>query len=159
MNQDSESIGDVSWEELKERMAQWDKDKPLKWKSRYAGYEETARLLKPARRDAAAVPNPSRSGIPFTRLLDDVMPGRKRAAQVKRWNEVTGELWTVEDAERHRFHDQIFVKLARMSWESGLAKIENDKRHRELMKALEAPIPAARPDVPLRVLLHEFSQI
>lgn len=108
-----------------------------KYQSLYAGHEEAQKLIgKPLKSQTPAV-NPPPSGIAFTRLLDDVIPGEDRAAQVRRWNEVSGESWTAEEAEAHRFHDQTFARMARMRWEDGLRSIESAKQHRETMREIE----------------------
>jgi hypothetical protein len=117
------------------------------FKSLYPGYEEVQRILGKSKNETVPVA-PLSLGIPFTDLLDDVMPGIERAAQVKRWKEVTGDLYTVGRAEAYVLHDQSLVKVARMSWDSGL-----EKEQRKIQKAVEPCASAARPDVPLRKLL------
>ena len=117
---------------------------PYEFKSLYPGYAEAQRILgKPNVGGEQAAPETS--GISFTLLLDDLMPGLDLASQVRQWNKVTGELNTVASAEARILEDQTIVKVARMSWDNGL-----ERERRNIPTEVESHEPAARPDVLLR---------
>ena len=110
--------------------------------------------------------------IPFTLLLDELMPGMERSAQVQLWNRYTEQLHTVETAQAHVLADQHAATMARKSWAFG--------KHREEVTAfiaqtrasiasfrLDAPpsqpqaqallqTPLPEPEVSLRSLLKEL---
>lgn len=62
-----------------------------KFRSLYDGYEETH---KPA--SVSAKPEARGSGVPFTVLLDRAYPGLEVAEQIKLWNDLLDEFWTVD---------------------------------------------------------------
>ena len=109
--------------------------------------------------------SPPSPGIPLTLLLDELMPGLDRAAQVRRYNQLTNQLFTVEAAEAEVFNSQHQVAMARMSWNHGIMREEVAasfaKTSAEIAARLKpAPVlqaaAQAAPEVSLRSLLDEL---
>ncbi len=101
--------------------------------------------------------------IPLVFLLDDLMPGQDRPAQVRRWNQLTDQLFTPAAAEAHVFHGQHAVSMARMKWRHGLMREENAAFHAQVAASIATPHPfppttMPEPDagVSLRSLLPEL---
>ena len=101
--------------------------------------------------------------IPLVLLLDDLMPGLDRPAQVRRWNQLTDQLFTLEAAEAHVFPSQHAVSMARMSWRHGEMRERHDALAAKPMAFLgtqPGPTPPSNleiaADVSLRILLPEL---
>jgi len=134
---------------------------PYKYKSLYAGYAEAKRLgivgaKREAREPSATAAPPYSKGIPFTLLLNDLMPGESLTAQVKKWNQVTGELHSEETAAAYMLPDQRFVSIDREKWENGQERPKRSKRNAPVTQPQPEPMAASEINQSATVSLRDL---